>query len=118
MSLLAIDSTGKTTKNSYCHGVCTLKGWLSPIYLPGACLLTLIQAVVRTPSRHDTLCILSNANKVVEMNWTQYDQTARHAVWGAVQLLAEHIKNNAVSKHIILFGADVDLFPGVPFPDD
>ena len=39
-------------------------------------------------------------------------------MWDAVKDLAEHIKNNAVSKHIILFGADVSLFEGAAFPDD
>ena len=36
----------------------------------------------------------------------------------AVYHLAEHIQNNTVSKHLILFGADVSLFEGAPFPDD
>ena len=86
--------------------------------MPGASLVDLIKAVVRSPSRHDMLCILSNANKVVSMNWARYEQTTRQDVWDAVKDLAEHIKNNAVSKHIILFGADVSLFEGAAFPDD
>ena len=52
------------------------------------------------------------------MKWTEYLKTTREDVGKAVYHLAEHIQNNTVSKHLILFGADVSLFEGAPFPDD
>ena len=118
MALLGIDSTGKCTKKEYCTHVCVQCGWLQPIYLPGASLVEIIKAVVACDGVHDTICILSNLNKVVEMNWDRYMQTTRLEVWSAVMDLAEHIKNKAVSKHLILVGADVDLFDGAAFPND
>ena len=118
MALLAIDSTGKTSKRAYCYTVCRQWGWLEPIYSPGASLDDLIEKVIGSGRRHDTLCIISNANKVVSMKWIEYLKTTREDVWKAVYHLAEHIQNNTVSKHLILFGADVSLFAGAPFPDD
>ena len=118
MALLAIDSTGKTSKKAYCYTVCQQWHWLEPIYSPGACLVDLIEEVLGSGRRHDTLCIISNANKVVSMKWTEYLKTTREDVWKAVYQLAEHIQNMVVSKHLILFGADVGLFEGAPFPDD
>ena len=105
MALLAIDSTGKTSKIAYCYTVCQQWGWLEPIYSARASLDDLIEEVIGSGRRHDTLCIISNANKVVSMKWTEYLKTAREDVWTAVY-------------HLILFGADVSLFEGAPFPDD
>ena len=118
MALLAIDSTGKTSNIAYCYTVCQQWGWLEPIYSPGASLDDLIEKVIGSGRRHDTLCIISNANKVVSMKWIEYLKTTREDVWKAVYHLPEHIQNNTVSKHLILFGADVSLFAGAPFPDD
>ena len=67
MSLLAIDSTGKVSKKAYCHPVCQRCHWLEPIYSPGASLHELIEQVMGSGRPHGTLCIVSNANKVVEM---------------------------------------------------
>ena len=117
MALLAIDSTGKTSKCDYCSSVCARIGWLQPIYTPGACLADLIGAVSSSKNHHSTLCIISNANKVVDMNFQTYMQTTRNNMWDAICKLAKHIANN-VSKHLILFGSDVDLFEGAKFPKD
>ena len=105
-------------EKAYCYTVCQQWGWLEPIYWAGASLVDLIEEVIGSGRRHDTLCIISNANKVVSMKWTEYLKTTREDVWKAVYHLAEHIQNNTVSKHLILFGADVSLFEGAPFPDD
>ena len=118
MALLAIDSTGKTSRKAYCDTVCRQCCWLEPIYSPGASLHDLIGQVIGSGRRHDTLCIVSNANKVVSMKWTEYSKTTRGDVWKAVCHLAEHIRKNTVCRHLVLFGADVSLFEGAPFPDD
>ena len=118
MALLAIDSTGKTSRKAYCDTVCRQCCWLEPIYSPGASLHDLIGQVIGSGRRHDTLCIVSNANKVVTMSWTRYCETTRGDVWRAVWRLAEHVRERSVCRHLILFGADVGLFKGAPFPDD
>ena len=78
--------------------------------------MDLIKAVVSSPSHHDTLCIVSNANDIVMMTYKTYMQTARNDMWCAAHTLAEHIKNKGVSKHLILFGSDVNMFEDAPFP--
>ena len=80
--------------------------------------MDLINAVLSWPTHIHTLCILSNANKFVEMTANAYENTARNTVWCAVCDLARHIQYKGVSKHLILFGSDVDLFEGAPFPSD
>ena len=91
---------------------------MEPVYSPGVSLHDLIEEVIGSGRRHDTLCIVSNANKVVSMKWTEYSETTRGDVWKAVYHLAEHIRKNTVCRHLVLFGADVSLFEGAPFPDD
>ena len=91
---------------------------MEPVYSPGISLHDLIEEVIGSGRRHDTLCIVSNANKVVSMKWTEYSETTRGDVWKAVYHLAEHIRKNTVCRHLVLFGADVSLFEGAPFPDD
>ena len=118
MALLAIDSTGKLSSKQYCGTVCESQGWLEPIYAPGATLVDLIYRVVQSPNGHHTLCIISNANGVVDMTWAVYNERHRLNVQRAVSSLAQHIGKNSVSKHLILFGADVKLFEGAKFPDD
>ena len=118
MALLAIDSTGKTTGKEYVTHVCMECGWQTPIYLPGASLVEIIKKVVMCPDPHGTLCIVSNANKVVDMDWKCYESATRDETWLAITTLASHIKDKPVSKHLILFGADVNLWVGAKFPSD
>ena len=118
MKLLAIDSTGKLAKKPYCHAVCERRKWLEPIYSPGASLHELIAQVMGSGRPHGTLCIVSNANKVVEMQWTRYCETSRHDVWKAVYRFAGHIRKGSILSHLVLFGTHVTLFKGAPFPKD
>ena len=117
-SLLAIDSTGKTTGKSFCHRVCDQYRWCTPIYMPGAAFEELVDAVTRSPMQHDKLCIVSMGNKVVEMNWDFYMQIRETKVWPAALRLAEHITKNAVKEHLILFGGDVALWEDAKWPTE
>ena len=117
-SLLAIDSTGKTTGKSFCHRVCDQYRWCTPIYMPGAAFEELVDAVTRSPMQHDKLCIVSMGNKVVEMNWDFYMQIRETKVWPAALRLAERITKNAVKEHLILFGGDVALWEGAEWPTE
>ena len=118
MSLLAMHSTGKVPKKVYCRTACRRRGWLTPIYSPGASLRRLIEQVLETRRPHNTLYIVSNANKVVEMHWTRYFETTKDDVWKAGYRLAGHIRKGSILSHLVLFGAHVTLFKGAPFPKD
>ena len=117
-SLLAIDSTGKTTGKSFCYKVCQQYRWCTPIYMPGAAFEELVDAVTRSPVQHDKLCIVSMGNKFVEMNWDLYMQIRETKVWPAALRLAERITKNAVKEHLILFGGDVTLWEGAKWPTE
>ena len=117
-SLLAIDSTGKTTGKSFCHRMCDQYRWCTPIYMPGAAFEELVDAVTRSPMQHDKLCIVSMRNKVVEMNWDFYMQIRETKVWPAALRLAEHITKNALKEHLILFGGDAALWEGAKWPTE
>ena len=117
-ALLAIDSTGKTTGKPFCHAVTKQHGWRQPLYMPGQCLVELIKAVLRSPEPITTLCVASKPNKVVDMTWEYWFAHARDLYWKTILDLADHIRSNSVSRHLILFGADADMFEGVPHPDD
>ena len=117
MKLVAMDSIGKCSSGCYCTAVCDERGWLPPIYMPGASLVEIIEKVVDCPHSYHTLCIISMANKVVDMDWKFYEETTRTEVRRAITTLANHIKDKRVSKHLILFGADVALFEGAANPE-